>query len=445
MKLEFLVLIKNDDSFCNSKKAFIDFLKVDSSISITGQKLTFKKNQKTKNPISVNFRVETKTIPSNAERYFLVLLENKNESLVDEFSDVGDKIKEICKRINPTSIVINILWDDVGRHYAYQAYPLINDVENVMRKLISKFMLINVGMEWSKETIHPELAKKIKDYDDDDVYLNDLYKLDFINLSDMLFKKKRDISLDDLDRVLANTTFKEEDTNKILKFLPRSNWEKFFSNIIGVKAQSLEDKWKLLYKLRNKVAHNRSLKKEDFEKIKGLTSSVNEILKGAIDKLGEIDLDAEDRELIIHSFHTAYSQEYGLGIEKSVAEYFIKHGYSVKMDPYGANVDMIAEDSNGLVAVEICNISTRDNFKAYMIRLKDSIDRIDKIKSQLRTVRDEIFIVINELSDKENMKLYLSQLHFLWTTLDKKQVTKINFSVVSENGELEIIETPILK
>ncbi|VEI73691.1 Uncharacterised protein [Serratia fonticola] len=439
MKLEFLVLIKNDDSFCNSKKAFIDFLKVDSSISITGQKLTFKKNQKTKNPISVNFRVETKTIPSNAERYFLVLLENKNESLVDEFSEVGDKIKEICKRINPSSIVINVLWDDIGRHYAYQAYPLINDVENVMRKLISKFMLINVGMEWSKETIHPELAKKIKDYDEDDVYLNDLYKLDFINLSDMLFKKKRDISLDDLDRVLANTTFKEEDTNKILKFLPRSNWEKFFSNIIGVKAQSLEEKWKLLYKLRNKVAHNRSLTKEDLEKIKGLTNSVNQILKGAIDKLGEIDVGEEERESIILSFNYKYSQKFKFETKKIVAEYLASNGYSVTMFPHDRGVDLIAENSNGLVAVEICSISSNERLSTFDNIFNSSIKVIEETIKFSGVTYGEIFVVINRSSKPDSIKTILHNLDILISAKNINENISIKYGEVNENCEFELL------
>jgi len=217
VKIEFLVLVTNDDSFCNSKKAFIDFLKVDSLISITGQKLTYRRTPKSKALITVKFKVETDNIPSNKERYFLIALENTNNELVDEFAEVGNKIKQISKRINPESTVVNILWDDIGRHYAYKAYPLINDVENVMRKLISKFMLINVGMDWSKETIHPDLAKKIENFEEDDAHLNDLYKLDFINLSEVLFQKKRDISLDELDRVLSKTKFDDLDRTKIFK------------------------------------------------------------------------------------------------------------------------------------------------------------------------------------------------------------------------------------
>ncbi|HDU8399012.1 TPA: hypothetical protein RGQ54_004477, partial [Escherichia coli] len=247
MKLEFLVLVTNDDSFCNSKKAFIDFLKIDSLISITGRKLTYKKTPRSNPLITVKFNVETNNIPSNKERYFIIALENTSEELIDEFSEVGDKIKELCKRINPESTVINILWDDIGRYYAHKSYPIINDVENVMRKLISKFMLINVGMAWSKETIHPDLVKKIEKFEEDDVYLNDLYKLDFINLSEVLFQKKRDITLDELDRILIKTNFDESDKNKILKYVPKSNWEKYFSTLLEENSQHLERKWERLY------------------------------------------------------------------------------------------------------------------------------------------------------------------------------------------------------
>ncbi|MEG2529694.1 MAG: hypothetical protein RSB02_06440 [Anaerovoracaceae bacterium] len=96
MKLEFLVLVTNDDSFCNSKKTFIDFLKIDSLISITGQKLTYKKSPRSHPLITVKFNVETNNTPSNKERYFIIALENINEELVDEFSEVGNKIKELC-------------------------------------------------------------------------------------------------------------------------------------------------------------------------------------------------------------------------------------------------------------------------------------------------------------------------------------------------------------
>ncbi|EOZ9293759.1 hypothetical protein ACQYD5_002966 [Serratia marcescens] len=441
MKLEFLVLVNNDDSFCNSKRAFVDFLKVESLISISGQKLTFKRTLKSKSLITVKFRVETGTIPSNTERYFLVVLENTNESLVDEFSEVGNKIKEICKRINPESTLINVLWDDVGKYYAYKAYPLINDVENLMRKLISKFMLINVGMEWSKDNIHPELAKKIERFDEEDVHLNDLYKLDFINLSDVLFQKKRDLSLDELDRVLSKTKFLDGDKNKILKFLPRSNWEKYFSSLLGVNAQSLEAKWGILYKLRNKVAHNRFLTRGDFEKIKGVTNEVNQILKGAIDKLGEIDLDEEDRELIIHGYHSNSPFAYSYVAEKAVAEYFMQNGLEIipteRRYP-GYSVDFIVKEPGSLTAVDVHSVPSRMPWNIFATRLERSIIAITKAILTKSANYGEIVLVFRDYPESIFLRRYFDDLSCLGDGSNEN--IKIKFGALNELNDFQSLE-----
>lgn len=433
--------MKNDDSFCNSKKAFIDFLKVDSLISITGQKLTFKRTQKSKPLITVKFRVETDNIPSNKERYFLIVLENTKEELVGEFSEVGNKIKEICKRINPESTVINVLWDDIGRHYAYLAYPLINDVENVMRKLISKFMLINVGMDWSKETMHPDLAKKIEKFEDEDTHLNDLYKLDFINLSHVLFQKKRDITLDELDRVLAKTSFEDTDKAKILKYVPRSNWEKYFSTLLGENSQSLEKKWELLYKLRNKVAHNRFLTKEDFERVKGLTSQVKEILKVAINKLGEIDLDEEDRELIIHSYQSESPHAQAYLAEKAVAEYYMKSGFEVIAPEFRSSrymTDFIVRNSNSSIAVEVRSLSLRVLRGSLIMKLGNPIFIIEKYIQEQSIENGELVIVLKDYPEFSTSPRFLEQVQKLRDELNSN--VKIKFGVINPESEFELVD-----
>lgn len=372
VKIELLVLVTNDDYFCNSKKAFIDFLKVDSLITITGKNLSYKKTPKSKPLITVKFDVETNNIPSNKERYFIIALENNDEELVDAFCEVGNKIKELSSRINPNSTIVNTLWDDVGRYYAYKSYPLINEVENVMRKLISKFMLINVGMDWSKETIHPDLVSKIERFEENDVHLNDLYKLDFIHLSDVLFKKKRDINLEDLDRVLSKTKFDDVDKIKILKYLPKSNWEKYFYDLLGEKSQELEGKWEILYKLRNKVAHNRFLTREDFQKIKGITTQVKETLLTAMNKLGEIDLNDEDRSQIIHSYHSEHPASLAYLAERSVAEYYLVNGFEIEVPKLKRNhysADFIIKDPNGRTAIEIKTFPSKSSLMSMGIRL----------------------------------------------------------------------------
>ncbi|WP_368909303.1 hypothetical protein [Proteus penneri] len=445
MKIEFLVLVTNDDSFCNSKKAFIDFLKVDSLISISGKNLSYKKTLKSKPLITVKFDVETKNIPSNKERYFIIVLENTDENLVDEFFEVSNKIKELSKRINPGSTVINVLWDDIGRYYAHKSYPLINEVENVMRKLISKFMLINVGMNWSKETIHPDLAKKIERFDDDDTYINDLYKLDFINLSEVLFKKKRDISLDELDRLLLKTEFDNNDQDKIKKYLPKSNWEKYFSDILGKDSLSLEKKWELLYKLRNKVAHNRFLTSKDFEKIKGLTFEVKEILSTAMNKLGEIDLNEEDKTLILSDYYFENPINLSFLVRKAIAEHFIKNGYDIELESINnfksnSMMDLVIKKANEVIAVQTKFIPRKAPIHHIARRLYLGIKQISTYMRETNIKRGKIICVFKGTTDEVFTNDLIETLFKFKQDLEKNStIITLHVGIINESDEFELI------
>ena len=362
MKLEYLVLVPNQDSFCNTQKAFMDFLKVDSLVSISGKTLSYRRTAKGKILLSTKIRVETDLIPSKDERYFLIVLEAKDDVDVDSFSELGDKVKSIAMRLNPESTIINTIWNDVGRHYSQISYPLINEIENLMRKLISKFMLINVGMNWSKDAVHPELFKKIEGYSEEELYSNDLYKLDFIHLSDVLFKKKRDITLEQLDRILSNTSFKDSDQEQILKYVPRSNWDKYFTSILDGNGNQLESQWNRLYKLRNKVAHNRFITKDEYGEIKGICNQVKQMLTTALNNLGEIDLDIEERESVVLSYQSQSPAAIGFLAEKSVAEMYMRDGYDVTNIEYQRHspLDFIACKDNKVIGVAVSSVSARN-------------------------------------------------------------------------------------
>ncbi|RVT45579.1 hypothetical protein EMM73_12795 [Rheinheimera sediminis] len=367
MKNEYLILVPGTDSFCSSKKAFVDFLKVDALITISGQKLAYRRSPKAKDLVSARFRVETDKVKDKDERFFLLVLESMSRDAVDEFSELCERVKSISERISPGSTAINTLWDGVGRIYAEKSYPVINEVENLMRRLIAKFMLINVGMNWSKDAINPELFKKIESYDEEEVYLNDLYKLDFIHLKQVLFDKKRDISLEELDRILLKTTFSDDDKEKILKYVPKSNWEKYFSSLLDEKDKGLEKKWEILYKLRNKVAHNRNLTKVEFDQIVGLSSDIKAIIRKATEKLVEIDLDEEDRELIIYSYQSESPQAIGFIAEKAVAEYYARSGYEISQSSTRRGFDFIAEKDGETLAIDVKSIRPRSFYS--MLRM----------------------------------------------------------------------------
>lgn len=360
MKIELLILISGDDTFCNTAKSFSDFLKIDSLITISQKKISYRRSLHDPELVSAELNIQTNKVKSINERFFLVTIECENEKLIDEFSELIDRLRGIAERISPGKCTINTLWDDVGITYAKYSYPLINEIENLMRSLIARFMLITVGMKWSKDAMHPELFSQIENFEEEDPYTDDLQKLDFIQLSDVLFKKKRDISLDDLDRLLQTTKFNQEDNDKILKYIPKSNWEKYFSSIIEEKDTSLAKKWDLLYRLRNKVAHNRSIKKNEYETIKGLTSSIKETINKATEKLSEININEEDREQIINFYQPDSITARGYFSEKAVGEHYIGLGYYLTSQDTDIPFDFIATKGEESIGVEIktANIST---------------------------------------------------------------------------------------
>lgn len=354
MRVELLILIPGAESFCMSKKALIEFFKVDALIGVVGQKILYRRTPKSREIISAKFRIDTDLVKSKQERYFTLALEISEGSNLDEFNELCDRLRSIIERISPGKTTINTLWDDIGRAYAEKSYPLINEVENLMRRLIAKFMLINVGVNWSKDTINQDLAKKIDNFGEDEPHTNDLFKLDFIHLKEVLFGKKRDISLDELDRTLSKTSFSEGDQEIIRKYIPRSNWEKYFSSLIDEPEHSIDTKWMLLYKLRNKVAHNRNVRKEDFERIRGLCESLKLILANASAKLGEIDIDEADRDLLIFSYGAESPQAMGFLSERAVADYYSKLGYLVDLPRLNDfDVDFVASANGESIGVEV--------------------------------------------------------------------------------------------
>lgn len=427
MKIELLVLIPESESFCTSKKSFVDFLKVDSLIGVVGQKISYKKSPKSKELAAAKFRVETDLIKSKQERYFTIVLEALNESGMDEFNELCDRVRSIVERISPGKTTINVLWDDVGRIYAEKSYPLINEVENLMRRLIAKFMLITVGVNWSKDTIHPDLFKKIDNFSEEDPHVNDLFKLDFIHLKEVLFGKKRDISIEELDRLLASTKFSPADQDAIIKYLPKSNWEKHFSAVIDEDGNSVDTKWALLYKLRNKVAHNRHVKRSDFEKIKGLCEKLKDIINKASAKLGEIDINEEDRDLIIYTYNSESPSAIGYLSEKATAEYYAKLGYEIITPSARSNFefDFVADRNDERIAVDVRSV--RQQFLPTFIRifLRKLMPRIQDLLAINHFAKYHMVVLVRDGDDLVRQERIIKNITALSGDLDYRVEFKL--------------------
>ena len=139
--------------------------------------------------------------------------------------------------------------------FAKRAYPLIYDIENVMRRLIATFMLTTVGREWVAETLPQAVevaVKKSKRQGDD--YINVLHRMDFSHLIEILVTPYSKRSSSELYGKLLSAT-STDDLAQLREFVPQSNWKRYFSTIVSCEDSFLKKRWDALYELRCKVAH----------------------------------------------------------------------------------------------------------------------------------------------------------------------------------------------
>lgn len=417
MRTEYLIIVKQENTFCNSKEAFLSFLKVDSSIQISRNIIQYSE-AKSSHTIKAKFLVETGLIPSQLERYFHLILESTQNENEQAFVNLCATVKEIALRINPKATRVNTLWDEIGQNYAIKAYPLINEIENLMRKLISKFMLINVGMSWSQESIDHEILEKIENrHGEQDSYLDILQKTDFIHLSEVLFKKYRTLKLNELDRILLNGDLTLETFDQIKKILPRSNWERHFSKIIDYDEDQLKKKWKLLYDLRNDVAHNRYINESDFKKIRGLANEIRDVLVETINKLDKIDLTDDDKENIISSYDPNSPnslQAQNFIAESAVTEWYINNYEPIQLKLASSpmdHFDLFIESEDNKIAVEIKHVFSGSLSKMLNLLRNRHIGRANKMLSENQITEFHIVIVIRDFMDvtsKEKLLWYIA-------------------------------------
>ena len=102
-----------------------------------------------KNLFEFAYEITAGTVEGKEQRFFQIkVIFNGGEEEIDDYSDLLKSIRGLCYRAGGQQ---ETLRDDVSFYYACKSYLLIHKVENVMRKLISYFMITTVGREWVVE------------------------------------------------------------------------------------------------------------------------------------------------------------------------------------------------------------------------------------------------------------------------------------------------------
>ncbi|KAA8670323.1 HEPN domain-containing protein [Pantoea dispersa] len=321
MKVEYLVTIELKNSFCKTKKSFLNFLQSDSDISLSGKKAKYIGNE-------FDIEVVEENTPSEKYKIFHLKLASSSDDL-ELFSAFLRVIRGLLNLASNNNI--QTLWDDVSYSYSRKAYPIIHELENLMRKLITKFMLTNVGLGWS-ETAIPDELKKIRRDKKQQSSNNYLYDADFIQLSTFLFDSYRTQDLDGLIRKIKDHDGDSIPIDDVRDFIPKSNWQRYFQKHVDCEESLLKSRWDKLYLIRCKVAHNNFFERNDFDMLIQMSSEIKPIIEGAISSLEKITVPEEEREELAEN--AAVSTNYRVGefllnwraLEKKIGDLAVKAG-----------------------------------------------------------------------------------------------------------------------
>lgn len=295
-KIEYLITIINPGTFCSNVKSFVGFLNSDEQIKITDKIITYQKQEikynliEKKNKSFINFELT------------LYFGEKLNDELILGLTKL---LRTNILKIKKGDTYLKILWDDLAREYSIEAYPIINKLENLMRLFISKFMISNVGVDWFSTQIHDDIKKKRKNDDKNNnvgQLYDDVFNLDFIDLADVIFKPYRTMKIEDVDKIIDDHSYDERKDipiELIRGIYPQSNWDRHFKNIIdkNITDSFIKKHWENLYNIRNSIAHNRLLDKQNLEELKRISNELTPILEKAISALANIKLTDEEKEL----------------------------------------------------------------------------------------------------------------------------------------------------
>ena len=304
--VEYLLMVKKADTFCETGEAFTSLLNLNSLISINGSTATYKTTG-----FKCEYAITSGEIKGKEQRYFQVKFSLEECATQEQYDQFSAFLRVVRTDMSKLGGQPETLWDDISFHYSKNAYSLIYRVENLMRKLIANFMLVTVGSGWIKESAPSEIKDVIrKSKRKQEEFLNVLHSIDFIHLADFLLRPYSTSTAEEIyKRIQAAKTM--EDIDEVRTCIPQSNWTRYFSKLVVCDESHLKKCWETLYDLRCKVAHNAIVDKGDFEQIETLVRELEGELEDAIKKLPQVSVPVSEIEQVAENAASNISSSMG--------------------------------------------------------------------------------------------------------------------------------------
>ena len=286
-EIEYIFSVSSKCTVCKSKAKLELFLKA-SDLSLVKDVLSFE-NEQSKIKIS-----EKKTKESEGVVYTITFSSDSDDEpakLLKMFRQVISNIKDE----NQKNIAILELRNDFAKSRSEKLYSNIYTLENSIRKLISKFMLETLGMEWY-ESASQDIKKSVKGKYE---WNNDcLYHLDFIQLSYFLMNPYADRNGNIIDELknCIDKEITEEDKKKLRQFIPQNNWDRYFKVLVDCDSENFKSNWEKIYVYRCDIAHNRIVSQNEYDECLKKCNEMQKIIDDAIRKLDTVEITEEEKK-----------------------------------------------------------------------------------------------------------------------------------------------------
>ena len=385
--IEYLIHFDSRTSLPNNEESFKKSLAINTELSFKKDKIDYKEIV-----VGCNIKLNRK----EKERFFSLKIIYKEEDIELHPTSCLELISELNRAIYYSGKVeVYTLWDDFSFNYSKQAYPLIYEVENLMRKLATKFMVVNFGAQWTKTELPDYIIQLAKSRTNDRANDNKnkadiLYRLDFIHLvADFLLKPIKQKNCDEdfariHQKIIKADALNELNLNELKKLVPQSNWQKYFSSLIQYDSNKLEKNWSRLYELRCQVAHNNFLNPSEYKEILELTKDLKVKLQDAIEKVDGLEVPEKDKEEMLRT--TLIVFEPGAG--KSSTLPYLLELYKYKHSELSADIEEIVRREDSLVDV-LKALEERINLEKETLGLTMEVDdMIDDLIDETEDIED---------------------------------------------------------
>ncbi len=285
--VEYLITSSRSESICTTVSTFENLLQAVDGLSILNGKIKFQSKE-------FDYKIKMGNSGDQDRIFFDIRIEAGSEKSIDQLVALSKKIRTVANKI--TSTPPQTLWDDVTFFYSKQAYPLIHEIENLMRKLITKFMIVNTGLGWHEKNVPKEVQASIKAKEKSVDYL---HNVDFIQLTTFLFQNYGPgVTKPLIDKIKKASDLEGISIDDLKSIIPTSNWDRYFAPLMSCDGDYLKSKWDRLYELRCIVAHNKTFGFTEYSHVEALFNELKPILEESIEKLESISLTEEDKDVV---------------------------------------------------------------------------------------------------------------------------------------------------